>query len=268
MTADRYTISSLDRAIDVLEVLAEAEAGMTLAELTRETEVPKSTLFRILSTLQERNCVRLDEDAKEYTLGLKLWELGSAVMEKSDLDSAAAPFMKTLAERCEESVFLAVREGADVVYVRRMESPNSVMMVRKLGHRAPAYCTATGTAMLAFLPEADRRALLDAADLRSHTPSTCTGREALLRRLRAVRTEGVAVVDGEYNAELLCVAAPVLGRNGRPEAALTVAMPSGEADEERVEAVKAEVREQALGLSRRMGYLAGHEAHPGREAPA
>jgi DNA-binding IclR family transcriptional regulator len=128
--------------------------------------------------------------------------------------------------------------------------------------------------MLAFLPEGDRRALLDATDLQAHTPSTCTGREALLRRLQNVRAEGAAVVDGEYNAELLCVAAPVLGRDGRPEAALTVAMPSAEADEERVETVRNEVREQALALSRRMGYLAGrealsgHEAPPGREAPA
>lgn len=255
MASSRYTITSLDRAVEVLEVLARTKQGYTLAELSRKTDIPKSTLFRILSTLQDRDCVTLDVDTKEYSLGLKLWELGSAFIEETDLDSAAVPFMRDLAESCEASIFLAVMDEAEVVYIRRMESPDSVMMVRKLGHRAPAYCTATGEAMLAFLPEERREEIIEETNFEEHTPRTNTDPEELRRRLKQVREEGVAVVDGEYNPELLCIASPVLGSRGEVEAAMTVAMSSSEAEPERINRLKEQVRDKALGLSKQMGYL-------------
>jgi len=253
--SSRYTITSLDRAVDVLEVLANADTGQTLADIARKTDIPKSTLFRILSTLQNRDCVTLDVDTKAYSLGLKLWGLGSAFLQETDLDSSAVPYMRDLAEDCEASIFLAIMDGTEVVYIRRMESPNSVMMVQKLGHQAPVYCTATGEAMLAFHSEERREEIIEEMDFAAHTPHTNTDPEEFRRRLRQVRDEGVAVVDGEYNPELLCISAPVLGRRGAVEAAITVALPSSEARPERIQRIKREVREKALGLSREMGYL-------------
>lgn len=266
MPSDRYTIPSLDRAIEVLEVLAREQQGLSLAELTRRTETPKSTLFRILVTLQKRGCVSMDEDSKKYELGLKLWELGSAYMDQSDLDSAAVPYMKELAETCEESVFLGMLDEGEVVYVRRMESPRSVMVVRKLGHRAPAYCTATGEAMLAFMPEERRMQILEAMELKAYNPKTNTDRGELRRRMEQVREEGVAVVDGEYNPKLLCISAPVLDDAGRVRAAITVAMLSTEASSERIEHVKEQVRQKTRGLSRELGYLDEREMKFGEPA--
>jgi DNA-binding IclR family transcriptional regulator len=255
MTESRYTVTSLDRAFDVLEVLAERGDGQTLSNLSRITDIPKSTLFRILSTLQDRNCVSLDVDTKKYTLGLKLRELGSAFIEKTNLDSAAAPFMRDLADSCRESVFLALMDQAEIVYVRRMASPNSVMMVRKLGHRAPVHSTATGVAMLAFLPKERREEIIEKMNFTKHNSRTNTDPDELRKRLVDIRQEGVAVVDGEYNPELLCVSAPILGTGGTVEAAITVAMPSSEAPTDRVEAVKKEVREASFGISRQLGYV-------------
>lgn len=266
MGSSRYTITSLDRAIDVLEVLANTDTKHTLADLAWETDIPKSTLFRILSTLEDRGCVTFDRDTKEYGLGLKLWELGSAFIEKTDLDSSAAPYMRDLAESCEASIFLAVMDESEVVYIRRMESPDSVMMVRKLGHRAPVYCTATGEAMLAFLPEERQEEIVEETDFTAHTPHTNTDPAEFRHRLNQVRDEGVAVVDGEYNPELLCVSAPVLGGRGAVEAAITVAMPSSETDPERVDRIREEVREKALELSQEMGYLKGQ--YPPKPAQA
>lgn len=262
--SERYTVTSLDRAIDVLEVLANTDAGHTLADLASETGVPKSTLFRILSTLEDRDCVTHNSDNKEYGLGLKLRELGSAFIEKTALDTAAVPYMRDLAERCEASIFLAVLERAEVVYIRRMENPDSVMMVRKLGHRAPVHCTATGGAMLAFLPAGQREEIIEETEFTAHTPHTNTDPDKLRHRLNEVRDEGVAIVDGEYNPELLCISAPVLGDGGIVEAAVTVAMPSSEAAPERTNRIRKELREKALALSREVGYSEGH--YPPRSA--
>lgn len=255
MAKARYTIPSLDRAVQVLELLAREQKGLTLTELTTRTGIPKSTLFRILATLENRSCIGLIAGSKKYQLGLKVWELGSAYVEQSDLDTAATAYMQDLAEACGESVFLGVLDAGEVVYMRRIESPRSVAVVRKLGHRAPAYCTATGEAMLAFMPEDERERIVDQLQLEAHTPKTNTDRKALRRRLQRTRREGVAVVDGAYNAKLLCVSAPVFDNHADVRAAMTVAMLSAEADEEKVTKTRDHVRQAAAALSGELGYL-------------
>jgi hypothetical protein len=115
-------------------------------------------------TLEERNCVVQSEE-KTYRLGLKLWELGSAFLEQSDLQDDASSYMQHPAGVCGESVFLSVLDGEEVVYVRRMESPKSAVVVRKLGQRAPIYCTDTGLSMLAFLSQAEIDRVLDSLEL-------------------------------------------------------------------------------------------------------
>lgn len=257
MAKARYTIPSLDRAVQVLELLAHEQKGLTLTELTTRTGIPKSTLFRILATLENRSCIGLIAGSKKYQLGLKVWELGSAYVEQSDLDTAATAHMQELADACRESVFLGVLDAGEVVYMRRIESPHSVAVVRKLGHRAPAYCTATGEAMLAFMSEEKRERIVDQLQLEAHTPKTNTDRKALRRRLQQTQKEGVAVVDGAYNAKLLCVSAPVLDSNADVRAAVTVAMLSAEASEERVMKTKDRVRHAAAAISNELGYLPG-----------
>lgn len=254
MANERYTVPSLDRAIRVLELLSHEGDGLSLAELTRRTEIPKSTLFRILTTLQNRGCLSIDEESKRYHLGLKLWELGSAYIEQSDIDSAAISYMENLAQTCGESVFLGMLDEGEVVYVRRIESPRSVTVVRKLGHRAPAYCTATGEAMLAFMPDQKIQSIIDTLKLKAYNPKTNTDQDELWRRLKEVRSEGVAVVDGEYNAKLLCVSAPV-SDDTSVRAAITVAMLSAEAETEKIEAIKQSVCRAAQGLSKELGHL-------------
>lgn len=252
---NRYTVTAIDRAIDVLERLAQHRKGLRLARLARETNIPKSTLFRIMSTLQERQCVVHDEEHKTYRLGLKLWELGSAFLDQSDLQDAAVSYMKQLAEACGESMFLGVLDKGEVVYVRRVESPKSAVMVRKLGQRAPVHCTATGMAMLAFHPDDEIERFLEEQALASFTPQTTTSRTALRQKVEQIRQTQVAVVDGEYNPALLCVSSPILNDAGRPIAAFTAALLSAQAEENRVDMLKEQVRQAAQNLSRERGYL-------------
>src|SRR5690606_12200973 len=134
----RYVIPSLDRALDVLELLAIQHREMGLAEIQRATDIPKSSLFRILATLQRRGCLKFDADTKRFGLGMKLWEFGDAFLHDLDLYSVAVPVMKRLAEDTGESVFLGVLDESEVIYLLRMESPKSIMVIRKLEQRAPA----------------------------------------------------------------------------------------------------------------------------------
>jgi DNA-binding IclR family transcriptional regulator len=251
---DRYVIPSLDRAIQVLGVLAAEPRGMSLADLARRSDIPKSTLFRILVTLQKHHCVVLEPDGRTFRLGSYLWELGSRFADQTDLFRVSASYMADLADECGETVFLSKLEGGEVVYLRRMESPKSIAAVRKLQARAPVHCTATGRALIAWLPSHEVDAILDERGTESFNPATVTDREQLKGHLREVREQEYAVVDGEYNHELLCVSAPVLDHQRRPCAALTVAMLSTQVtDRSAVDTVGIAVRRAARSLSREMG---------------
>jgi DNA-binding IclR family transcriptional regulator len=143
-----------------------------------------------------------------------------------------------------------------------MESPKSVTVVKKLESRVPAHCTATGLALLAWLPADEADTILDSHDLETFNEATVTDRGVLRERLAETRRREYAVIDGEYNQDVLCVAAPVLDHNQRPCAALTVAMLSSQVQGyEQIERVGAAVRRASRALTQAMG---GHE--PARRA--
>ncbi len=250
----RYIIPSLDRAIKVLGVLAHEPQGTTLADLARSSGIPKSTLFRILVTLQKHHCVVLSPDGRTFRLGSHLWELGSRFADQSDLFRVSEPYMTALADECGETVFLSKLEDGEVVYLRRIESPKSIAAVKKLQSRAPVHCTATGRALIAWLPALEIDAILDQRGVEPYNAATVTSRVELKALLSEVRDNEYAVVNGEFNDELLCVAAPVLDHQRRPSAALTVAMLSAQvSDRAAIDAVCVAVQRAARSLSRELG---------------
>ena len=253
---ERYVIPSLDRAFSVLELLGHASRGLSLAELVRQSDIPKSTLFRILITLQKRHCVVWDEENRSYRLGSMLWSLGSSFLSQSDIYRMAAVHMKDLAEKTRETIFLGEMEGDEVVYLRRMESPRSVTVVKKLGQRVPMHCTATGMAMLAFMAQEQIDSLLERTTLTAFNESTITDRQVLLERLSQIKRDGYALVDGEFNEELLCISAPVFDHTHQPRASLTVAMLSNQApDHQKKRTLANDVMEASRNFSRELGYI-------------
>lgn len=254
--SERYIIPSLERALHVIDLLSDDPDGLTFAEMGRRTDIPKSTLFRILVTLQKHHCVAWNEGERLYRLGSRLWQYGNSFIEQSDLYHASSKYMKLLAEQSRETVFLGGLEDGEVIYLRRMESPKSITVVRKLKQRVPAHCTATGVAMLAFLPPAEVESILDRHGMAPYNEATLTDREKFMARLSAARRDGYAVVDGEYNRELLCISAPVFDHAHRPCASLTVAMLSSQVngDRDRLQSIAAKVREVAQACSCEMGY--------------
>jgi DNA-binding IclR family transcriptional regulator len=250
-----YTVPSVDRAIEVLEILATSRDGISLNELTELTHVPKSTLFRILATLEQRRYVRQDRERKKFALGLKLWELSNAKLEKIDLVVGASKHMKKLAFETHESVFLAILDRGEVIYLQRVEGPATEKAVTKLGWRAPIHATATGQLLLAFLPDSVVDALLEVKKLPAYNVSTITKVDDLKRKLERVRADGYAVADGEYNSDLLCIAAPIRNSSKRVIAALTIAVPSHISDKtRRVPQIVNMLRVAAADVSHELGY--------------
>src|SRR4051794_32541746 len=244
---------TLDRALAVLlEVGASGERGLSLAECTAILGYSKPTTHRMLRTLARRGFLRTN-DQGHYTLGIANLRLGMDFLEQLDLRREALPVLRRLADRTAETAHLGVLDGADVVYIEKVESPQAVRMVSRIGHTMPACSTGIGKAILAYLPQAELEALLPER-LERRTPRTITSRRELLRNLAGVRDRGYATDDGENEEAIRCVGAPVFDHPGAVCAAISVGGPSSRLTAGRFADLGGLARDAAREISTRIGW--------------
>ena len=252
--AFRYQVRAVDKALRILETLGQASEDLGLVELSRQLAIEKSTLHRLLGTLEARGFVRRDPISLRYSLGIRMLELGTAVTARSALARAAHPVLDRLALRSRQTVNLAVLDGDEILYVAKRESPDPLRLTVEVGRRLPAHCTALGKAMLAFRPVPEVRRLFGRRKrLRQFTPSTITDPHKLLRHLDEVRRTGVAVDREELVPGLRCLAAPVLDFTGNAVAAMSISAPAVTLGEERVAELRPMLVEAVAEVSKALG---------------
>lgn len=254
--APDYSIAVLDRALDVLEALAEAPAGAPLGvtEVARRVATTKSAAFRILSNLERRGYVSKDGVTAKYALGTRLAYLGERSLEAIDLRSAARPALEELHQRFDETVNLGVREESEVVYVDMVESGHGLRMAARVGARDLLHTTALGKAILAFLPARERDRLLRRR-LPARTGRTITDPAVLRAELERVRERGVAEDLGENEPGARCLGAPILDHAGGVIGAISVSSPASRLDDARAAEIGTAVAAAAAAVTRRFGGL-------------
>lgn len=252
--AFRYPVKAVAKALRILETLGKESRDFGLVELSRELAIEKSTLHRLLGTLEVRGFVRKDPSSLRYSLGIKMLELGTAVTARSALGQAAAPALDRLAVRCQQTVNLAVLDGDEILYVAKRESSEPVQLTVEVGRRLPAHPTALGKAMLAFRPVPELRRLFSRRRrLRQFTPNTITDPGDLVRHLEEVRRAGVAVDREELVLGLRCLGAPVLDFTGYAVAAMSIAAPAVLLGEERIAELRPVLVEAVAEVSKALG---------------
>ncbi|MBC3844063.1 IclR family transcriptional regulator [Streptacidiphilus sp. 4-A2] len=214
---------TVDRALVILASLAEGPAS--LEQAAARIGVHKSTALRLLRTLEEHGFVHRQSDYR-YRLGGKLFSLAQLALESIDVRVVAAPHLADLNERCGHTVHLAVYEDGEVTYVDKLESRYPVRMYSRIGKRAPLTASAVGKVLLADLPEARRRELVEALEFPAYTARSLRLPGELLTELELVRKQGWAVDRGEYEETVNCVAVPIRGVDGRVIAACSVSTPT------------------------------------------
>ena len=222
---------SLARGLDMLALLSDAPQGLALHEIARALDMPKSSAFNLLRTLLEKQYVRCRAESGRYTLSPRLFELGAATLHATPVESVLRSHMREIFAACNETVHCGVPDGADVVYIDKIESTHSIRMTSRVGLRMPLYCTAMGRAILACMPDEAVRALLRGQTLRAFTPHTLTSMDAVLAELRAVRAQGYATEVEETNENVCCVGVAIRTREGAPQYAVSISMPLFRASE-------------------------------------
>lgn len=249
-------VQSLDRALELLELLATNGGEMGVSELARRLEVHKSTAFRLLATLQDHGLVEQNAATEKYRLGYGLVRLAGAVVAELDLSRAARAVMQELADRSRETVNLALLQGDRVINIDQITSSHLVVNVNWVGKQNPVHCTSTGKVLLAFLPAAERRRFLS-RPLERLTPRTIVDRATLEKQLERVRDDGYAFTLEELEVGLNAVAAPVRDARGDVIAALSVSGPSYRVLPQRLSELGEMTRDAGTAISRRMGFIPG-----------
>lgn len=208
------------RLFGLLEQIADRQDGMRARDLAEKSGIPLSTVFRMLKFLNSRGYIRVRDGV--YTLGLGLARLGNIAALQNPLLKIARPQLAALAAQTLETVHLAELHGGRVRYVDKVEGVRQVRMASLIGNLSPAHCTGVGKALLAFLPPSELEDLRWQLDLTRYTPRTIVDWPMLLAELGAIRKRRYAIDDCEHEYGVYCVAAPILNRNGRAVAGLSV----------------------------------------------
>jgi DNA-binding IclR family transcriptional regulator len=213
---------SLDRALTLLAGLA--QGAKTLDQLAEEVGVHKTTVLRLLRTLESHHFVRR-EGTRYYRLGSALFDLASQALEDRDVRRSSAGALAALNERTGHTVHLATYEDGEVVYIDKYEGRHSVRMYSRIGKRAPLHCTAVGKVLVSAMPRERREALARSIDYVVLTPNTISSPEAYLTELDKVAERGYAVDNAEHEDFIHCVAAPIRGGGGEVLAAASMSVP-------------------------------------------
>ena len=221
--------STLAKGLGVLEWLARQGEGARLADVAQALGLGRSNAHRTLQTLVQCGWATQD-GASRYSASLKLFELGALVDGAVDLKNRLHPFLAALAQATGETIHLAVLDGPDIVYLDKFDSPLPVAAYSRIGGRAPAYCAASGKALLAALALNDAALRVQLAlatdDLPAHTPHTLATLAALQVDLAAARTRGWASNVEEWRLGVCGLGAAVLNARSEPVAAIGMSVPA------------------------------------------
>lgn len=250
----RSTLSSVRNAARVLREFAQGDREIGVTELSRRLGIGKSTAHRLLNTLAEERLLEQDPQTGAYRLGLLMYELGASVALHTDLHEACSPVLDQLRNATRETVQVAVLDGREVVYVERRESPQTLRLFGRVGHRNWAHCTSTGKLLLAFLPPAELETLLSGWTMTRRTPYTVTDPRALRTMLESIRRQGWAENISESELGVASVAAPIRNARGDVIAAVSVAGPVQRLGSESLRRFARPAVDAGLAISRRLGF--------------
>lgn len=216
---------SVDRALDILLCFSTNSPELTMTQIAERTSMNKSTVHRLLATLEAKRFVERDQLTGLYRPGNRLLQMAFLTLERDDLRSVASPFLKSLNDLHRETITLSIIDEMDVVYIDVLESPQSVKMSARPGKRMPAYCTASGKVIMAYSSE-ELLGKIYAQGFTRYSPSTVTDPKVMEHILELVRERGFAYSEEEYEEGINAVASPILDAKMQPLAAIAVAGPA------------------------------------------
>ena len=246
------TVRSVERALSILMMIADAGEPLPLSDISRATEIDKATTLRLLATLEEFKLIQRDSVTRRYSLGIGLWRLVHSW--RNDLRVVSEPYLRALLRSTEETVQLVCPRGSERVVVQGFPGLQELCVVPAIGQALPIYVGASGKVLMANMPEEERDRIIELTGLRPMNPLGITDRRTFLGVLEEARQKGYATSIGDVTMGASAIAAPVFDATGRVVAAVSLRAPDIRMPLSRIAQIAPLVVEAARGISRELGH--------------
>lgn len=245
--------NSLIKAFGLLEHFSEEKPEWGVRELAQAMDANKSTVYRLLATLESLGVLRQDASTEKYSLGLKLFELGNRVPLQKAFVSQTHPELIRVAEEITETVHLGILKNEQVFMIDKVESHKGLKLNSVIGGYSPIHCTGLGKVLLAHQSSTTRRRILEQLELQAFTATTITVKRELTRQLDQIAAAGYALDREEWEMGLICLAVPVFNQSGALVAALSAAGPASRFRETGIEGYVQILRAGADRIRQKIG---------------
>ena len=249
-----YEIKTIKNAIKLISYFDEHNPELGVNELTSKMNLHKSSVHRILITLEKIGILQQDSKRGKYRLGLKLYELGNLVTHGFELNNVSQPYLKELMEKTQETVHLVIYDKGEGVYINKVEGPHRVQMVSRIGSRLPLHCTGVGKVLLAYLEQPEAEKVITERGLCRFTNNTILDLKKLERELKKIRETGFAIDNEEIEIGLKCIGSPVRDYTGKVIAAISISGASSRFTSNKIPFLSKLVIDTANKISSRLGY--------------
>lgn len=241
------------RTMTILD-LFEEHAELSFQEIIELSGIPKTSVYRMLKSLEEMSFLEKGEDAK-YRLGLIFLKYGHLVSNRIDIRQVAYPLMETLHNDVKEAVNLIIRQEDEAVYIEKLDTQQKVRLYTAVGRRSPLYAGACSRVILSFLPNEEIDQYLASVELKSFAKGTILDKEMLREKIQQTRANGYTVSYSELENYTSAIAAPIFDYKGEIIAGISIAGFEANYEEEQLILLVDKIKKTALEISKRLGYL-------------
>jgi DNA-binding IclR family transcriptional regulator len=256
-------VNSLLKAIKIMHLFDASASRLSLAEISSQVGIPKSTAHSLLKTLHSEGYIeKVGGDL--YALGIAPLVLTQNIRVNVEIRDPAAPLLRELADSIRQSVYLTIKDGDYALYIYAIESPQRLLARTAVGDRVPLHCTSAGKAILSLLTDGAVKDIVTRVGLHEYTENTITDLDALQRDLESTRSRGYAIDRAEHEIGTYCIGAPVVDELGHVIGSCSISGADPEIVGTRLLEMAKAIRYTAQEISRRMGYV---PARPSSVAP-
>jgi len=248
-------VPAIERALILLEFLAQSKSGFSTSEISRRLGLPKSSTYLIVETLEKRGFLKRNRQNGRYYLGLKLIALSRHAIENLDLREEAKPFLRSLMQETQLVIHMAVLDGAEAMLIDKMDTPGTGRQTSFVGRRLDVHSTGVGKALVAYISEDELALIAKVKGFPRRNDNTITTLGALKRDLAQVRTLGYSVDNEEDEIGSRCIGAPVFDGNPAVVAAISVAGTLSQIPDERIQDLANSVKRAALQISAHLSSI-------------
>ena len=253
-------VQSVDRALRIIEFLAENPTGAGITEISKSLGLSKGTVHRLISTLKERDFAYQSSNTQLYRLSYKILYLYNCISNNIDMFKVSRPIIRKFADKVDATVHLATldEKRSNIVYIDRIEPMNSqkpFVMSSRVGKKAPCYCTAAGKILLSQYSDDEIRDIMKGEEYKTYTDKTIKNIDEFLEEIHKVRKQGYALDENEYDHGIICISIPIYNSIGKIDFAMSVTVLILYTKAEELIKLKDQLDEVSRKLSNAINYI-------------